>query len=652
MSSAPMLRLSQPKRQNPESSNDTPRKRLFLRPPVKKIPGGSSSLDVAKAYQDCSESNCFINRSTTSTGKATCPSLKNSSIAEPSGTRTYQASSHGSYLPPVLTPNFSPQAPALQPAISLKPTERSSQTFCDDRESSFYTSVCGVYSVEKASPEKVSNTSGRYHCPRCDTEFTRSYNVMKHFVTCITKYGNPSSLKWTDHPSLNGTAKFYARKGARAQEHDSSILVEDVDPTDALPGTLMPKPLSSIVEETIGSVEPIYKPIGRDAIQKKNVVRPIQKGRDAFRCSKYNPETIGRDVLLATGGHPSMDPLNAHLKILQNRFRAVHADSNLSTFRWDLVDPQQNFEKEPEFERKPEQKEAEPRNSASKTCEAKKIRPKIKDVRLCYNLPVSLPSRPSMKPGVLDSKIPFRVISPDKSHFGPMSTMLLTVFNRDSSATLVSSNEDLWAAIFTMLEYTYHGPKTTIRLAISTTSDVLGWVACHEVNPLEAAPQHPTAYLDWITAAQLLPSQISRFTSVDGSAMEKAERSNQSQVFASRIQAQVIAAQKHLVPVRRVVINALVVHPLHQGRGVGSALLKSITEIMDIDKAPVWGQAPEDPAVAQGVPKVGLFRRAGFMCAGELNLKLERDKRTGGVRSFKQNFWLRWPRPVGQKPSY
>lgn len=84
-----------------------------------------------------------------------------------------------------------------------------------------------------------------------------------------------------------------------------------------------------------------YKYSGRDALlQSYDIVAPMNKRRDALRRSTYNPKTIARDVLLGLGKHPTMAPLNAHLDVLKDRFKAVDFESDLSAFRWDLVDPE------------------------------------------------------------------------------------------------------------------------------------------------------------------------------------------------------------------------------------------------------------------------------------------------------------------------
>ncbi|KAF4549152.1 Hypothetical protein D9617_23g005670 [Elsinoe fawcettii] len=73
------------------------------------------------------------------------------------------------------------------------------------------------------------------------------------------------------------------------------------------------------------------------------LVQPLKREK-AARRSTYDPRTIARDVLLATGRHPEMRPLNGHLMRLQGLL-ATHADNveghkyDLSTMRWDLIDP-------------------------------------------------------------------------------------------------------------------------------------------------------------------------------------------------------------------------------------------------------------------------------------------------------------------------
>lgn len=87
-----------------------------------------------------------------------------------------------------------------------------------------------------------------------------------------------------------------------------------------------------------------YAPLQRDLLQSESIVRPMNK-RNALRRDNYNAKTIARDILVASGKHPTMAPLNYHLKILRKKFRHVDNDSDLTTFRWDLVDPNEPTKK-------------------------------------------------------------------------------------------------------------------------------------------------------------------------------------------------------------------------------------------------------------------------------------------------------------------
>ena len=590
------LRLSQPKRKSPEPLEDSSRKRLLIRLPMRKSLRGKSTLDLMEAHNHCVESKNLVKPPANRTGKQNAPhgappSNSSSKLSSTSETnRRYQVSSNGlkfilKAVPHIPTPNVRPQAPASQPTIKTRSAEYKNTRPCTDGKppghgTSVYTSVCGVYSSEKASPVKLKTNGGPHHCPRCDTQFTRARGIIRHFPGCINKHGNPDSLKWTDQLSLQGTLKFYARNGHQGQEDGYLPQAPDVHenqrkscelPKGALLRSLTRRPLSSVVEENRGSVQTVHKPLGRGALLRgKEIVRPIHKRRDALRRSTYNPETIARDVLLAMGSHPYMDPLNAHLDVLRKKFRAVNLESNVGTFRWDLIDPEPEPEPEPEQEQEPEQHheqeheqepepepepeheqeheqkperqharqpedKVEPRQSAPNPSEAKEHteRPEFNGAQWYYNTPSSVTSQFLMKPSAL-YRVQFGVFLPEMTHFGPMSTIFSSVFHRDPSAKLMPSNGDLWAAIFTMLEGCYHEPSFLIRTAIRKYSgDVIGWVACHEVDTPQAKSVYPPAYLDWTTAAHLLPPQISRFTVVDENTEENAERSNQRKVGQS-----------------------------------------------------------------------------------------------------------------------
>jgi hypothetical protein len=84
---------------------------------------------------------------------------------------------------------------------------------------------------------------------------------------------------------------------------------------------------------------PVPQPIQPPSeLRHRNYVEPLEK-KKALRRNQYNPATIARDVLLACGRHPSERQLNQHLDMLRTTLPQISFDSDLSTIRWDLIDP-------------------------------------------------------------------------------------------------------------------------------------------------------------------------------------------------------------------------------------------------------------------------------------------------------------------------
>ena len=75
----------------------------------------------------------------------------------------------------------------------------------------------------------------------------------------------------------------------------------------------------------------------REALRSEVIAQPLDH-KKAKRRSGYNPNTIARDLLISKGEHPTEDPLNYYLMPLTS-FKHVNLKTDLSTFRWDLVDP-------------------------------------------------------------------------------------------------------------------------------------------------------------------------------------------------------------------------------------------------------------------------------------------------------------------------
>lgn len=82
--------------------------------------------------------------------------------------------------------------------------------------------------------------------------------------------------------------------------------------------------------------QPVHPP--PNELRYQVYVEPLEK-KNALRRNTYNPATIARDVLLACGRHPSERNLNQHLDGLRTILPQITWESDLSTIRWDLIDP-------------------------------------------------------------------------------------------------------------------------------------------------------------------------------------------------------------------------------------------------------------------------------------------------------------------------
>ncbi|KAK8192119.1 hypothetical protein BKA81DRAFT_369322 [Phyllosticta paracitricarpa] len=112
---------------------------------------------------------------------------------------------------------------------------------------------------------------------------------------------------------------------------------EDITPTWALPSSVVNPSQPTPASYSAHVATPVASAV-EDRTRNMDVVRSIEK-KNALRRSSYDVRTIARDVLLATGKHPEMRPLNGHLDILKESFKNVDNNSDLSTIRWDLIDP-------------------------------------------------------------------------------------------------------------------------------------------------------------------------------------------------------------------------------------------------------------------------------------------------------------------------
>lgn len=97
-----------------------------------------------------------------------------------------------------------------------------------------------------------------------------------------------------------------------------------------------PRYTPNALKHTITSLP--FTPQQQELRHLEDIVKPLNK-RDILKRLRYDPKSIVMDVLVAAGRHPTMSPLNHHLEILRTNFKHVTGTSDLTTFRWDLIDP-------------------------------------------------------------------------------------------------------------------------------------------------------------------------------------------------------------------------------------------------------------------------------------------------------------------------
>lgn len=99
-------------------------------------------------------------------------------------------------------------------------------------------------------------------------------------------------------------------------------------PIPSAPVPAMSEPVPRTVPSTTQAADLRYRALAEPLDKKK-----------ALRRNTYNPATIARDVLLACGRHPSERQLNQHLDVLKAHLPQISNESDLSTIKWDLIDP-------------------------------------------------------------------------------------------------------------------------------------------------------------------------------------------------------------------------------------------------------------------------------------------------------------------------
>jgi hypothetical protein len=127
-------------------------------------------------------------------------------------------------------------------------------------------------------------------------------------------------------PKKVNTGPMYSTAPTRPAAHDI-MEIDDHSPANfPVPGHAAPE-----------AVQPTRSPPVNE-LRYQTIVEPLDR-KKALRRNNYNVATIARDVLLACGRHPETRQLNQHLEILKSTLPQISNEADLSTLRWDLIDP-------------------------------------------------------------------------------------------------------------------------------------------------------------------------------------------------------------------------------------------------------------------------------------------------------------------------
>ena len=148
----------------------------------------------------------------------------------------------------------------------------------------------------------------------------------------------PTSFKQFMMPNMNqsgqGAVSLQTQQRQQANGYHQSFLSSQRPVLPSQPAPAAPKVKG-----------PTPAQLQQSRMKGKLLVEPIMRDR-AARKTTYDSRTIARDILLATGRHPDMRGLNAHLAVMQKLLGQHGLDSDggnrsdLATIRWDVIDPE------------------------------------------------------------------------------------------------------------------------------------------------------------------------------------------------------------------------------------------------------------------------------------------------------------------------
>jgi hypothetical protein len=274
-------------------------------------------------------------------------------IASPSpfvGTASQEAAAaHQSLKSPGQTLGEAPST--IQPIETPRPPPTNKEEAARKRTFGDLVDLTNDESDDDAPPRKIVQLGSVSDGPKPEhlskpISYSNFMNPVKQIPSAYVPPGQFNPPQPVHHPGVK-TFNPYPRQPLAQPPLISTLPSQQVGPSNALASTLTPVPMPR--KPTAKQLELERQQLHR--MKGQMLVEPIMRDRVA-RKSKYDSRSIARDVLLATGRHPNMRPLNFHLGIMQ-KLLGDHGGmarvgesgardgnrSDLSTIRWNIIDP-------------------------------------------------------------------------------------------------------------------------------------------------------------------------------------------------------------------------------------------------------------------------------------------------------------------------
>ncbi|KAL9611590.1 MAG: hypothetical protein Q9167_003779 [Letrouitia subvulpina] len=225
-------------------------------------------------------------------------------------------------------PNLNPQARAPVDGLKRAPTIDQSRSISMTQVTAPIKPLNVQWTDQKRKP---SAQETRPALPPTKQEMARKRTIAE--IVDLSQLSDDDILppKFQKLPNERGTPGY---PSPPPQKQDQIFSQVPFNPN--LPTLAQPRYTPNALKSTSTSLP--FTPQQLELLHLEDIVKPLNK-RDILKRLKYNPKTIVMDVLVAAGRHPHMSPLNHHLEFLRKNFRHVTVTSDLTTFRWDLVDP-------------------------------------------------------------------------------------------------------------------------------------------------------------------------------------------------------------------------------------------------------------------------------------------------------------------------